>query len=57
MPGRDFSADLFGDQPSQGPRDFSKDLFGDAPVKPQPRPVTATDRVRAAAAGVNKGFF
>ncbi|NTB05832.1 hypothetical protein, partial [Agrobacterium tumefaciens] len=33
------------------------DLFGDAPVKPQPRPVTATDRVRAAAAGVNKGFF
>ncbi|GEM_PF-2440087 len=58
MPGRDYSADLFGDEPApKGPRDFSKDLFGDAPAKPQPRQVTAADRVRAAAAGVNKGFF
>ncbi len=56
MPGRDYSADLFGDAPAPGPRDYSQELFGNEPSKP-PKQVRNIDRVRAAAAGVNKGFF
>ncbi len=56
MPGRDYSADLFGDAPAPGPRDYSQELFGDESPKP-PKQVRNIDRVRAAAAGVNKGFF
>jgi len=55
MTGRDYSADLFGDAPAPGPRDYSKELFGDEPVR-QPKKAGAFDRVRAAAAGINKGF-
>lgn len=55
MAGRDYSADLFGDAPAPGPRDYSKELFGDEPVR-QPKKAGTFDRVRAAAAGINKGF-
>lgn len=56
MPGRDLSADLFGSAPAApqaGGRDLSADLFGAS----TPKQVGAADRARAAAAGVNKGFF
>lgn len=58
MAGRDYSAELFGDEkPRSGARDFSQELFGDDPARPAPRQASTVDRVRAAAAGVNKGFF
>lgn len=56
MPGRDYSADLFGDAPAPGPRDYSKELFGDAPARPQKK-AGIVDRARAAAAGANRGFL
>lgn len=60
MAGRDYSADLFGDEPAPkpaaGPRDYSQELFGDEPAR-QPKKAGLGDRVRAAAAGVNKGLF
>lgn len=60
MSGRNYSADLFGDEPAPkpaaGPRDYSQELFGDEPAR-QPKKAGIGDRVRAAAAGVNKGFF
>lgn len=61
MPGRDLSADLYGNvaastgasgSPGSG-RDLSSDLYGDAPAKQ----VGTLDRVRASVAGVNKGVF
>lgn len=51
MPGRDFSAELFGtDVTKPGGRDFSAELF-------QKEPPGIMDRIKAGVTGVNKGFY
>lgn len=58
MPGRDFSAELFGDQQAPqasagGGRDFSAELFGSSPAKVK-QPASTLERVMAVPAGINK---
>lgn len=52
MPGRDLSAELYGNSQPEKPagRDLGAELYG-------AKEVTAADRVRAGAAGINRGFY
>lgn len=57
MPGRDLSAELYGSAGSAAPAGGGRDLSGELYGAPARAPASAMDRTRAAAAGVNKGFF